>query len=223
MDEFSRRMVEYEPEEYFEMLMMLGEAEHNYTRAAALYAERHPDDRHPGRQVFISLENRLLMTNSMSPNHNRGERLLNNALHYPIELENLVLEHFNARPGLSTRVAAIRLGTSHQIVQKILKDNGRHPYHFLKVQDLVQPRDYERRLDFCNVISRRIRRDPQFLGNVLWTDECIFTPNGCFNSKNFVEWHDFNPHLTRTHKTQFRWSINIWAGVIGPYLVSTKK
>lgn len=72
-------MAEYEPEEYFEMYMVLGEAGLNYGRAAEIYAERDPDERHPGRDVFARLENRLLMTNNMSPNHNNGRRLLNNA------------------------------------------------------------------------------------------------------------------------------------------------
>lgn len=212
-------MAEYEPDEYFEMLMILGEAGRNYTRAADLYAERHPDDRHPRRNVFINLENRLLMTNCMSPNHNRGQRLAQNDRGYPLELQNLVVEHFDNDPGLSTRKAAARLGTSHQVIHKILKDNGRHPYHFLKVQDLVRPRDYERRYEFCTDMLARQRRDNRFFGNIMWTDECIFTPNGCFNSKNFVEWHDVNPYLIRTSKTQFRWSIHIWAGIVGPHLV----
>lgn len=187
-------MAEYEPEEYFEMLMILGETNRNYARAAGLYAERHPEGRHPEPNVFISLENRLLMSNCMSPHHNRGQRLLNNGRGYAAELENLVLQHFDADPSLSTRVAAVRLGTAHQVVQKILKDNGRHPYHFLKDQDLVRPRDYMNRLKFCTDMLTRQRRNPDFFQNVLWTDECILIPNGCFNSKNFVEWHDFDPH-----------------------------
>lgn len=47
-------MAEYDPEENFEMLMVLGEAGRNYTRAADLYAQRHSNDRQPGGQYSLT-------------------------------------------------------------------------------------------------------------------------------------------------------------------------
>ncbi|XP_036146021.1 uncharacterized protein LOC118646676 [Monomorium pharaonis] len=53
-----------------------------------------------------------------------------------------------------------------------------------------------------------------FASNLFWTDEATFTPNGVFNSCNSVKWADENPHAIRQIAFQYRWAINVWAGVI---------
>lgn len=67
------------------------------------------------------------------------------------------------------------------------------------------------------------RRNIFFPEMILWTDEAIFTPNGIFNSRNFLYWSDENPHIVREGAFQYRWSINVWAGVIGNQVVSVNK
>lgn len=215
-------MAEYAQEEYYNMILAFGAANENAPRAVQIYAERFPDERLPGVGVFHNLRQRLLFgTGNLVPQHNRGNHVNNNR-HYTPEQEELVLDMFDDDPRLSTRVAATRLflHNNHEVVHKILKDNGRHPYHLLKVQDLVGPRDYQNRLNFCQTMRLWDVNDPGIFNRILWTDECTFTPNGMFNSRNYVHWHDFNPHLIRISKTQFRWSLNVWAGMIGPYLVN---
>ncbi|XP_076246510.1 uncharacterized protein LOC143186686 [Calliopsis andreniformis] len=59
---------------------------------------------------------------------------------------------------------------------------------------------------------------------ILWTDEALFTKEGCFNAHNSHLWSDENPHAIRVCDTQVRWSVNVWAGIcgtqiIGPYLL----
>lgn len=215
-------MAEYSQEEYYNIIIAYGAANENAGRAVEIYAERFPDERIPGVGVFNNLRQRLLIgEGNLVPQHNRGIRVHNNR-RYTQELEDIVLAMFDDDPRLSTRVAAARLflHNNHEIVHRILKDNGRHPYHFLKVQDLIEPRDYENRLNFCQTMRLWDVNDPTIFNRILWTDECTFAPNGMFNSKNYVSWQDFNPHMIRKSKTQFRWSINVWAGMIGPHLVS---
>ncbi|XP_070519716.1 uncharacterized protein [Cardiocondyla obscurior] len=72
--------------------------------------------------------------------------------------------------------------------------------------------------------NRKCRRDPLFPNKILWTDESLFTPNEIFNSKNYVLWQHENPHAVRKAFFQFRWSLNVWAGIvdnkiIGPYFL----
>ncbi|XP_050546139.1 uncharacterized protein LOC126908268 [Daktulosphaira vitifoliae] len=64
--------------------------------------------------------------------------------------------------------------------------------------------------------------NPNFLSRILWTDESKFCNNGVVNHHNSHYWSDTNPHLTIESKSQFRWNINVWCGVIdnkliGPY------
>lgn len=215
-------MAEYEEREYLNMLLALGQAEGNHRRAVQIYAENYAaeGDRIPDYRIIHNLQARLLRGGQLVPDHNRG-RFLHGELNYPPELEALVLAAVEDNPCLSTRVLAIRfeLPNNHQLIHKILKDNGMHPYHYRKVQDMRQPRDFINRLNFCNNMFILHRRHPNLFQYILWTDECNFTPNGLFNSKNFVEWHDLNPRLIKPTKTQFRWTIHVWAGMIGEHLV----
>lgn len=214
-------MAEYQEREYWNMLMALGEARGNHRRAVQIYAENYAEegDRVPDHRVIENLQRRLLEGRTLLPDHNRGRVL--HVEPYDHYLENLVLAQIADDPGLSTRVIALRLGLqdNHQLVHRILIDNGLHPYHFRKVQDLRQPRDNERRLAFCNFMLQLHIRVPNLFELILWSDECLFTPNGMFNSKNFVEWHGQNPFLIKIAKTQFRWVIHVWAGMIGEHVV----
>ncbi|XP_026830318.1 uncharacterized protein LOC113563195, partial [Ooceraea biroi] len=63
------------------------------------------------------------------------------------------------------------------------------------------------------------RRNISFSDSILWTDEATFTPNGVFNSRNFLQWQEENPHAIRQGAFQYRWTINVWAGVIGDRVI----
>jgi len=121
--------------------------------------------------------------------------------------------------------------------------NGLRPYHYPRVQQLL-PRDCQPRINFYEGIiftnflhlwyfQRTVilgksyagflvqcRRNLSFPDIILWTDEATSTPNGVFNSRNYLHWGEENPHLVRQGAFQFRWSINVWAGIIGNQLVS---
>lgn len=66
------------------------------------------------------------------------------------------------------------------------------------------------------------RRDNFFPDRILWTDEATFTPNGVFNSHNFVFWVEENPHAIRECRFQYRWTINVWAGILENRIISNK-
>jgi len=54
------------------------------------------------------------------------------------------------------------------------------------------------------------QRDASFLNLILWTDEATFIPNGIFNSRNNLLWHDEDPCSIQQTVFQYRWSINVW-------------
>jgi hypothetical protein len=59
-----------------------------------------------------------------------------------------------------------------------------------------------------------------FLKKILFTDESNFSRQGTFNSHNFHRWATENPHEVFIRSFQNRFSINLWAGILGDSLVS---
>ncbi|XP_029659319.1 uncharacterized protein LOC115233172 [Formica exsecta] len=137
--------------------------------------------------------------------------------------EERILRIFEENPGNSVRRVARALGYSRFVVHQTLRRNALHPYHFQRVQQLLAG-DYERRIYFCEGFLAQYRRNVSFPGRILWSDKATFTPNGVFNFRNFLLWQEENPHAVRQGAFQYRWSINVWAGVIanrviGPYFL----
>lgn len=134
-----------------------------------------------------------------------------------------VLNAFDEDQNLSFRLCAVRFGLNPQDVWRILKAAGRKPYRFQAVQHLLGQRDFDQRLRFAqDFLNSQRMLEPQFHlpSMILWTDECNFTPDGMYNHKNYVTWSDMNPYLIAQRRTQFRWTINVWAGIIGNVIVS---
>ena len=85
--------------------------------------------------------------------------------------------------------------------------------------------DYPLQVDFCSWFLQQSTITPNLSANVLFTHEAIFTRDGVFNLHNYHAWASSNPHATRQHAFQERFSINVWTGIvndclIGSYLMS---
>lgn len=216
--------------EYFNMLMCLGAANENIDEAVVLYANRF------GRLIDSRVFERLIaraQNGYITPNYqNAGRRRNDNDPLIPLILAQVTPPEGD--PNLSTIIIAVRLLTNHMRVYRVLRDHGFHPYHYQRVHHLIRDRDHIARVNFAGGFLAQVRRvireqqvhfpliqnpDISFLDYILWTDEATFTPNGVFNSKNFVYWSDRNPHLVRETNFQRQWSINIWCGLIGDQLV----
>ena len=66
---------------------------------------------------------------------------------------------------------------------------------------------------------------PLFSAEVLYTDEALFTRDGCFNIHNSHVWAHLNTRGTRSRAHQPRFGVNVWAGILGdrlirPYILS---
>lgn len=77
-----------------------------------------------------------------------------------------VLTVFDNNPQLSTRRAALQLGTSHRTVFNVLRNDGRHPYHFAPAQYLL-PLYKESRTPFCEWFLTKTRNDQSLPNSVL--------------------------------------------------------
>ncbi|KAL6417686.1 hypothetical protein ACFW04_012579 [Cataglyphis niger] len=121
----------------------------------------------------------------------------------------------------SVRHLAETLGLSRHLVHRTLRQNGLHPYHFQRVQQLL-PRDQEPRINFCDFLHN--------VGGMILFPTAYYGPTKeryaqrVFNSHNYLLWAEENPRAIRQHALQYRWMINIWAGIIanriiGPYFL----
>ena len=208
----------YTNAEAYDMLAVFFECFQNAPVAERQYAARYPERRHYTRRVFRRLANRLRQTGSVRPmSINIRRRLVRNE-------DNIinVLAYVEADPHLSLREIALDLGISVTSVLRILKDFKLHPYH-VELHQALSETDFERRLDYCHWLRAMCIENPQFLSQILWTDEATFTSSGRVNLRNMHYWSETNPHWMREVDHQNRWSVNVWCGVVrdrilGPHI-----
>lgn len=135
-----------------------------------------------------------------------------------------VLQAFVEDPHNSTRKAAQQLDDiSKSSIHRILKSNKYHPYKVRLVHELSED-DFDRRVEYCELMMTKIENDENFINNVVFSDEASFMLNGTVNRHNCRYWADDNPHWMREAHTQYPEKINVWAGIfrdqiIGPFFI----
>lgn len=207
--------MEYGFNEYADMLLCLGQANGVANEAARAYAIQFPNRRHPDAKVIRRAEQRLRETGQLMPlNIDRGRH---RNIRTPA-LEQQVLAAIYEAPGRGIRGLAQEFDVSCHTVQRILADEQLHPYHYRQVQAL-QPDDFPARQQFCEWLINRHENDPNFVSSILWTDESYFSRDGVFNMHNNHQWALQNPHTVRVHAHQQRFGLNVWAGILGNFLI----
>lgn len=209
-------MSRYTNEEYADIVYVYGLCYGNSSHARQRYHEMYPDRRLPDRRVFANTFRRLRETGSVVRNFERAPRVRR------ILVEERILEAVTTDPSISIRRLALQFNVSKRKISHVLHGERLHPYHNNPVQDLL-PDDYEKRIEFCNWLLERSLDDNEFISRILWTDESQFTRDGITNFHNLHTWAPDNPHATRHRSFQHRFSVNMWAGVIGNKLIGPFK
>lgn len=212
-----QKMVVYAIEDYAQMILIYGECHYNSAAAARLYRERFQGrENYPTAGTIREAVWRLQRTGNVMPNHHDAgaPRQVRNA-----EMDEAILEAFREDPKRGLRPVAREHNISYTTTQRIMAENGMHDYKYTRVQRL-RPEDYPARVRFCQWLLAQVRRDPDFLSNILYTDESTFPQDGFWNSKNFHYWAAENPHVVIPMKSQTRFSVKLWAGVINNKMVS---
>lgn len=212
---FINMAVQYTNAEYTDMLLTLGFCEGNARESVRVYSERFPNRRVPSHPTFAAVERRLRETGSFAPNtvDNGRERFVR----IP-EVEEDILERVEEDPELSTRRIGRELGVSKDVVHKVLREQLLYPYHKKPVQELLV-HDPQIRLGFCRFVNMQRERDPNFVKKVLFTDEAGFTRRGITNTHNEHVYAVENPHAIKVNHFQHEFKINVWAGIIGNFIV----
>lgn len=198
-------------QEYADIIYIYGFCDGNSRRSEEEYSRRFPNRRAPSRRVFQDTFNRLRETGTV---RNRRER-------EPTQEstgQDNVLSLVRNSPNISVRRISSMLNIPRTTAWKILNKNKFHPYHFQPVQELLAG-DKIVRLNFCRWMQHKDISHMGFISQILWTDESQFTRDGCFNFHNEHTWARENPHRTRANSSQYKFSVNVWAGIISNYIV----
>ena len=211
--------INFTSSEYTDMILIYGECHQNAALALRTYRERYSDTRvcPSDSRIFTRAVQRLRDNQSLVPHQAEIPSRL------PVAQEEQILDYFNRNPTASLRRAARQFQVHHKTVHKILKRDKRRPFKYQKVQALLN-RDMPVREAYCQWLLRKVANDSNFLFNLLWTDESTFTRNGIWNRQNLRYWNQENPHLIRESAHQYRFSVNVWAGIhanqiIGPVFI----
>lgn len=203
------------PEYSFDMLMVLGECQQNYSAAERVYNERYPDRPSASRKVFKRLADRIKRGKVM-PTHNKQEKIFRPTRNEENAVN--VLAAININPNQSIRDISRDSGLSTASVWRILEDAEFHPYH-LELHQALSEADKEKRSQFCQWAQAQIQDDPHFFNRVLWSDEATFKSNGDVNTHNCHYWASENPHWMQQVDDQHVWKINVWCGIVGNHII----
>jgi len=134
-----------------------------------------------------------------------------------------VLQSVVENPHISIDRVAQEHEISHGSVSKILKLNKWHPYKLYLCQELSED-DFNRRIEFCDLMMETIAEDHLLLNNIVFSDEATFELTGNVNRHNCRYWSDVNPHWKRDNHTQYPQKLNVWAGIlndrpVGPFFI----
>lgn len=128
VDFFFVAMATFSNEEYADIIMAYGEAQGVARAAQRLYQERFSDRRLPGRRVFQDTYRHLRETGSVTFHEPRGHVVRHN-----VEVDEGILALFEEDPTRSVRNVATHLDISIWKVWKVLRQNGKHPFHYTPV------------------------------------------------------------------------------------------
>ncbi|XP_066153268.1 uncharacterized protein [Euwallacea fornicatus] len=204
-------------EEAYDMLAVYFQCYENVAIAAREYSVKYPLRKHHSRKVFKRLANRLKFTGNVHPTRpitqKRRTRNQQNIVN--------ILSYINYDPKRSTRGVARELSVPKTIIHEVLKEHKLHPYHIV-LHQLLNDKDFDDRLNFCHWLENMICDETDFLSRVLWSDEATFKSNGQLNLHNSHYWSEKNPRWMREVDHQYRWTLNVWCGIvegkiIGPY------
>ncbi|XP_058810561.1 histone-lysine N-methyltransferase SETMAR-like [Phymastichus coffea] len=219
----------YSNEEYTDMVLCLGWAEDNANAAARRYAELYPlRAQHPNPRTIENTVRRLRETGSVVVrNPDGGRQRQRDRLHDPI-VAAFAADPTDSLRSVSRQVsAALGVACSYSTVQRVMKDDGQHAYHLRgyvfaynrPFNHLLEPGDPQQRLRYCHWLVDAVDEDPNILDRILWTDESTFGRIGMFNQHNEHVWAHENPFAVREDRSQHRYAVNVWAGVIRDRIV----
>jgi transposase len=131
-----------------------------------------------------------------------------------------VVEFMKQNPHSSLRRLANLEGMpSYATIHRIVKDAKFHPY-VLQIHQCLQEQDKKKRVMHAQSQLALMLRNPEFLTNLLFSDEAHFNLHGTVNTQNCRYWSQTNPGWCQEkplHSPRVTvWAAIGWQGVVGP-------
>lgn len=174
-----------------------------FIRTCRAFNEKYPNLPKMTPRKFRKIHSNFLETGSWKATPNRQKTVTGSETN----IIN-VLGYFHAYPRASIRCAVEALGICQTSIQKILSDHAMHNYKATPVHLLQN--DFLRRVHFCEFLLVKIQENPNFLREIIWTDESKFNRDGTVNTRNNHFWSTENPYLKRDRGFQEKFSINVF-------------
>lgn len=197
--------------ERIEIIFIYGAENQCARRTTATFNQNHPD-KHVSHKYVLELVGKFRESGSVANKKRAQPRVINEAA----QIE--VLGHFAMNPTNSLRQVSALTRISYGAVQKVMKLNKFHPYKIQIHHELTED-DFDRRIEFCEIMTAMINMNPNALKNICFSDECTFYLSGFVNKHNCRYWSDENPHIYREGHTQWPQKINVWAGILGDAII----
>lgn len=201
-------------EERVELIMLCGRDGWSMRQVAEEFNERHPNSR-VSHTTVSRLLNKFKTTGSVHDASRSGRPSV------PVEEKEVVIAKVMKSPKKSVRRSSHELNFPRTTMRRILKAENFHPYKLQHVQQLTED-DPDRRMEMCSWFMDRLDEGHEFLSDILFSDEAMFTMNGQVNRHNCRYYAQENPHWMEQDKHQGGSSVMVWCGiwrnfVIGPF------
>lgn len=203
----------YSENELADMVLIMGECLKNSLLASRVYKERYPQRRAPQPSAFARLLERFSTTKCVK--YKTIVKPKPTLTEYN-ELQVMAAVVENPRRSLKDISSVVNI--SKTSVRRVLKKYKFHPYR-IQLHQLLNADDFRMRRNFCEWAVERIDANPFFFNMVLFSDESTFHKNGHVNRHNMHYYSDENPHIMRQVDAQHRWSVNVWAGILGERII----
>lgn len=200
----------YSNEDRVEIIFLYGKENRCALRTAMCFNEMNPD-KNVSEAYVRQLVKKFQNTFSVK-NIKRNSRLATEAK----QIDSMA--HIILNPQTSIRQVAAVSGISKSMVHRILRFHKFHPFKIHVHQELSED-DFDRRIEFSELMSEMLINRPEQLHNICFSDEATFSLQGDVNKHNCRYWSIENPRILREGHTQRPQKLNVWAGILGNNIV----
>ena len=180
----------------------------NFDRFVTIWASE-SDLPPPSRSTLYRLVTRFRTTGAIKDKEKCGRKKLRD--------ENLIATvgaffHLNSDASINTFIKEFGDVVSRTTVWRILRQDLKwKPFRPRRIHRLLHGDDVKRYWCMDALLSR-LKDDPTFISNIIWSDECAFKLNGTIATNNVVHWSATNPHYTFERSTN-RTGVMVFAAI----------
>uniref|UniRef100_A0A2R5L931 Putative transposable element n=1 Tax=Ornithodoros turicata TaxID=34597 RepID=A0A2R5L931_9ACAR len=191
----------YSNEEGADVVLALGAARSNKKKAVKIFQMWHPG-RRPSPATIVRQYETLKEFGKFSRKRRRPSTPSG-------DVRTNILAFFEAHPLASIHEASSQSRVPLSTVWRVAQEACLHPSPFQLHQQLQQG-DFESRLHYANWLLRTVHQNPQFLSNVMWTEEVNTSRDAQVDLHNAHYWSTTNPRRLRKSHHQYKWSLKVW-------------